>query len=393
MTVARRPNVQMVAPSGADHRAAALEQDDVPPAAERVLPDPPLDADAPNPTRSWRARLGGVLGEDAGEQRPQAGRLGRRDERLEERPTDAAAARLGRRRTRSPRRRRDTPVAPSRRSAPSSPGSARPARRGRRTGSRRDASGRSDASRAPRARARRRRSRCPRRRCAGPSGQSAAVIVSIRIAIARMMLRAGAIGRTGARQPGRATIGVRSAPRRSTRSTTSSPGSRYRPSVASRTSSRQPVPTVPLPMRSPGRRRASADARASISPNENWASDQRPATRLRAVDLGRHRQVVAGPGPRVRQLVRGHQPWPERAREVLALGRAEPDGGLLALEVAGRPVVEDRVAADRLLRPLGRQVERRRVHQRGDLQLVVELVRRGRATRPARPARGSPTRC
>ena len=193
--------------------------------------------------------------------------------------------------------------------------------------------------------------------------------------------------RTGTPQPGRATIGVRSAPRRSTRSTTSSPGSRYRPSVASRTSSRQPDPTVPLPTRSPGRRRASADARASISPNENCASDHRPATRLGPVDLGRHRQVVAGPGPRVRQLVGGDQPWTERAREVLALGRAEPDGGLLALEVTGRPVVEDRVATDRLLRPLGRQAERRRVHQGRDLQLVVELVRRGRAPdRLARPA-------
>src|ERR1019366_5288811 len=76
--------------------------------------------------------------------------------------------------------------------------------------------------------------------------------------------------------PGRATIGVARAPRRSTRRTTSSPGSRYRPRVASRISSRQPLPTVPLPIRSPGRRPASAEARASIWPNENRASAQLP---------------------------------------------------------------------------------------------------------------------
>ena len=70
---------------------------------------------------------------------------------------------------------------------------------------------------------------------------------------------------------GRVPIGVRSAPRRSMVSVTSSPGSRYRPRVVSRTSRRQPEPTVPLPSRSPGRRRTSAEARAAISPNEKWA--------------------------------------------------------------------------------------------------------------------------
>ena len=75
------------------------------------------------------------------------------------------------------------------------------------------------------------------------------------------------------------------------------------------------------------------------------------ATRLGAV---RPSAVIARSGPvaparGVGQLVRGHEPRPDRRREVLALGRPEPDGRLLALQVARRPVVEDRVAADRLL--------------------------------------------
>ena len=71
MTGGRGQNVQM-AGSAADHRAPALEQDDVPPPTERILADPPLDADAPEPDPSWSARLGGVLGEHAREQRPAA---------------------------------------------------------------------------------------------------------------------------------------------------------------------------------------------------------------------------------------------------------------------------------------------------------------------------------
>ena len=121
----------------------------------------------------------------------------------------------------------------------------------------------------------------------------------------------------------------------------------------------------------------------------------RPATaaRLGPVDLGGHGQVIAGAGSRVGELVGRDQPRSEGAREVLALGRPEPDGGLVALQVARRPVVEDRVAADRLLGPLGREVEGRRVDDRRDLQLVVELVRRRRRTRPGRRARGSPRHC
>ena len=94
MTVARRGNVQIDRVS-ADHRAAALEQDDIPPAAERVLPDPPLGADALEPDPFVEREARAVLGEDAGEQGPQAGRLGGGDEGFEERAPDPAAARLG----------------------------------------------------------------------------------------------------------------------------------------------------------------------------------------------------------------------------------------------------------------------------------------------------------
>ncbi len=70
----------------------------------------------------------------------------------------------------------------------------------------------------------------------------------------------------GAHRPalGRATIGVVSVPSRSIRRVTVSPASRYRPSVPSRLSRSDPLPTVPEPMRSPGRSRTSAAARASI---------------------------------------------------------------------------------------------------------------------------------
>src|SRR5581483_1516561 len=54
----------------------------------------------------------------------------------------------------------------------------------------------------------------------------------------------------------------------------------------------------------------------------------------------------------------------EARREVLPLRRAEADPQLPSLEVAGRPVVHDREAADRALG----------AHDRGDLELVVELL-------------------
>ena len=177
----------------------------------------------------------------------------------------------------------------------------------------------------------------------------------------------------------RATTGFRSDPRRSTVRTTCRRARDIDPRVWSRTSRRQPVPTVPLPRRSPGRRRTSADARAIMSPNENWASDQRPRLVSEPLTVGGHGQVVAGAAARVGQLVRRHEPWPDGAREVLALGRSEPDGRLLTLQVARRPVVEDRVAADGFLGAVGREVDGRRVDEGRDLQLVVELPGSSRA--------------
>ena len=147
------------------------------------------------------------------------------------------------------------------------------------------------------------------------------------------------------------------------------------------------MPTVPLPMRSPGR-----SLRIRRRPGDHVAERElrvgpRPAARLGPVDRGRHREVVAGAAARVGQLIRGHQPRTDRAREVLALGRPEADDRLLALEIARRPVVEDRVAADRLLGALGREVESGRVDERRDLELVVELRRRRRRPdRVVRPA-------
>ena len=83
-------------------------------------------------------------------------------------------------------------------------------------------------------------------------------------------------GEMQAGHAGRATIGVRSSPSRSIARVTVSPGSRYRPRVASFISRRQPEPTVPLPTRSPGRSRTSAEARASIAPKLNCASAHVP---------------------------------------------------------------------------------------------------------------------
>ncbi len=167
MTVVSLANVQCVAPSvAADDRAPSFEQDDVAPATVCVLAHPLLDADPPEADPLVERQAGGVLGDDAREQGPVAGRLRGRDERLEQRPADAAAARVGRDVDALPG---DAGVDLARRVAAERRPAERRARprRGRRTGSRSGATGRSEPSRAPRARGWRRRSRCPRRRCAG----------------------------------------------------------------------------------------------------------------------------------------------------------------------------------------------------------------------------------
>src|SRR5689334_1141224 len=97
------------------------------------------------------------------------------------------------------------------------------------------------------------------------------------------------------------------------------------------------------------------------------------ATRFGAVDGRRHPEVEAARAPSVGQFVGGYEPRSERAREVLALRRPETNDGLLALQVAGGPVVEDRVPADRLLSTFRGEVDRRGVDDGGHLQLVVQL--------------------
>src|SRR5439155_13544244 len=67
----------------------------------------------------------------------------------------------------------------------------------------------------------------------------------------------------------------------------------------------------------------------------------------------------------VAELVRRDDDRAERGREVLPLRRAETDRHLLALQVARRPVVHHREAADRAVR----------ADHRRDLELVVELLR------------------
>ena len=71
------------------------------------------------------------------------------------------------------------------------------------------------------------------------------------------------------------------------------------------------------------------------------------------------------------ELVGGDDPRADRGGEVLALGGAEADLHLAGLEVAGRPVVDDRVAEDRLARlGLG---ERRAAAAEDDADLHLEV--------------------
>src|SRR5205807_3228857 len=80
---------------------------------------------------------------------------------------------------------------------------------------------------------------------------------------------------------------------------------------------------------------------------------------LLAVHAGDHRRA------RAVELVRRDDDRAEAGGEVLALRRAETDLHLLPLQVARRPVVHDREAADAAFG----------ADDRRDLELVVELVR------------------
>ena len=100
------------------------------------------------------------------------------------------------------------------------------------------------------------------------------------------------------------------------------------------------------------------------------------------------------------ELVEGHQLGPERGGEVLPLARPEADGHLLALKVAGTPVVHDREAGDDLQRAvvggdiaafladdagqLELEVEHLAAERRPDRLVVADARRRGwRSRRPA----------
>src|SRR4051794_35067007 len=80
-------------PSSCDPRATSLEKDDVTPDARGVAADLFLDADPAKPDALMEGQAGGVVGLDAGDQRPDAGPLRLGDQRLEERTPDTAATR------------------------------------------------------------------------------------------------------------------------------------------------------------------------------------------------------------------------------------------------------------------------------------------------------------
>ena len=89
-----------------------------------------------------------------------------------------------------------------------------------------------------------------------------------------------------------------------------------------------------------------------------------------AVHAQLHREVV-----RVRDLVRGDDPRPERAERVDRLAEAEDAGPHLApLDVARGDVVEDHVAADVVGRLLGREPLPGLPQDDRELELVVELL-------------------
>ena len=144
----------------------------------------------------------------------------------------------------------------------------------------------------------------------------------------------------------------------------------------------------------PGRSRTSADARATISPNEKWASDHRPRDCLDTVGLGGHRQVRAGragrPARHDSSGVTSH--GPKVVAKSLPLAGPSRTDGLLALEIAGRPVVEARVAADRLLAAFGAAGRRPACRSARRPPARSRAPPRPPAPRPGRRARGSPRR-
>ena len=137
--------------------------------------------------------------------------------------------------------------------------------------------------------------------------------------------------------PARRATRFRSTPIPSISSSTTSPRWSQRPSPCSRM---QPVPTVPEPRMSPGRRRVLRAACATIASHEWCIVPLEPARALFAVHARDHLQRE------VAELVGRDEHRADARGEVLPLGRAEADLHLGPLEVARRPVVHDREAAD-----------------------------------------------
>ena len=153
-------------------------------------------------------------------------------------------------------------------------------------------------------------------------------------------------------------------------------------------SASEPEAQVPDARTSPALTHDARDAcETSCSKDQPMWPDRSPPTRV-AVDAHRHRQVEEAVLVAVAvELVGSDDPRPDRGREVLALGRPELELHLLALHVAGRPVVHDQVAADRGLRLLDRGVAHVAADDGGDLQLEVEPLGVGRHLRRRRTAR------
>ena len=135
-----------------------------------------------------------------------------------------------------------------------------------------------------------------------------------------------------------------------------------------------PLPTVPEPITSPGRSVVLRAACASSASQLWYIAPRLP--RERSSPLTR---ATISP-PAAVELVGRDEDRPERRREVLALRRPEPDAHLVPLQVARRPVVQDREAADPALG----------ADHRGALELVVELAASRPGTARPRPARRSP---
>ena len=288
-----------------------------------------------------------------------------RELRLDVRARDPGDA-VARRGSRAGRRRRSTTRAAPRRSCACA--RPRPARSG--AARRRACPSASRASR-PRPRARRRRAstrgRAPSSptRAAVSSGVEVGDLVLVELERRRSRSRGSRRGRRRCAPPdappracapavtgtGRrpATTRFEIVPMPSTVIVTTSPassGGGSRRPARPQSSPRQPPPHVPEPSTSPVRTHAPREAYATSSSNDQaMLASVSPPTRS---PLTEHLELEVEPvAAAVRlELVRGHDPRAERDRGVLPLRRPEPDLHLGELEVARRPVVEDRVADD-----------------------------------------------